>query len=105
MDGVARVWDVVSRGPPVTLSKLPADTLFVEFSRDGRRLVAGTHPEARMWNVADGKPLKTFGQQQAINAVSFSPDGRLLATGSALKELRIFDATRSTSAARGRRRH
>ena len=105
MDGVARLWDVASRAPPVALSRLPADTVFVGFSHDGRRMVAGTHPEARMWNVADGKLVKTFGQQQAINGVSFSPDGRLLAAGSPLKEVRIFDASRSTSADRGRRRH
>jgi WD40 repeat protein len=91
-EGTAQLWDVASRGPPIGLAKLPADTIFVGFSRDGKRVVSGTHPEARIWNVADGKPIKTFGRGQAINGIDFSPDGRLLVAASVLRKVQAFDA-------------
>jgi len=69
----------------------------VVFSGDGATLFAaggqpGVGGEVRQWNVADGKPLRTFkGHQDAIYALAVSPDGTILATGSYDQKIKLWD--------------
>jgi WD40 repeat protein len=81
-----------------TISELRGNVNDVAFSADGSKLVtaageAGLFGEARLWNVADGKLVKTFqGHRDSMYAAALSPDGKLLATGSYDQQIRLWNA-------------
>jgi WD40 repeat protein len=62
------------------------------FAPNGTTLAtAGADKTARLWSVADGKPLATFaGATDAVPSVAFSADGKLLAAAAADKVVRIW---------------
>jgi len=69
----------------------------VAFSADGALLAAaggepGVAGEVRFWNVADGKPVKSFrGHEDAIYALALAPDGKSFATGSYDHDILLWD--------------
>jgi WD40 repeat protein len=69
----------------------------ISFAKDGATLVAsagepGVFGEVRLWNVADGKLLRTFqGHQDSILSAVLSPDGKLLATASYDQQIKLWD--------------
>jgi WD40 repeat protein len=67
----------------------------VAFSKDGKILISGSGKKdktIKLWNVADGKLLKTLkGHQAPINSLSVSPDGRTFASGSDDKTIKLWD--------------
>jgi WD40 repeat protein/predicted Ser/Thr protein kinase len=64
------------------------------FSRDGRRIVTGTHSlTATVWDAANGKEQLTLkGHTEHIHAAVFSTDGRRIVTGSADQTAKLWDA-------------
>jgi WD40 repeat protein/DNA-binding SARP family transcriptional activator/energy-coupling factor transporter ATP-binding protein EcfA2 len=91
MDQTARVWDAASGENLFTLTGHTATVLTVAFSPDGTRLVTGSHDgTARVWDISDdataGQELLTLtghdGWIDYLNNLSFSRDGKRLATGS-----------------------
>jgi WD40 repeat protein len=65
----------------------------VAFSRDGRRIVAGSNDHsARVWDTDTGKELQRYrGHTAAIWGVAFSADGRQLLTGAWDQSIRVWD--------------
>ena len=75
--GESRGWPTAWRSAPTAVTSSPA-------ARTGGAIV---------WDVADGSEVRRLpGHERAAECVAFSPDGRLLATGSWAGVLRIWDA-------------
>jgi WD40 repeat protein len=71
---------------------LPADTAL---SPDGERVVIGNFDEdvARVYDVATGEEILVLpGHRDSVNAVSWSPDGRWIATASRDPFVRVWNA-------------
>jgi len=56
---------------------------------------AGQDRTARLWNVRTGRELMRMGHDEDVNSISFSPDGKILATGSDSSEVQLWDITRT----------
>jgi WD40 repeat protein len=56
----------------------------VEFSKDGRLVLSGSHDNTvKVWDVETAHAIKTFrGHDSWVRACAFSPDGRLVLSGS-----------------------
>lgn len=81
-EGDALIWSFVGGTPPVDLRD-PVDFRVdrASWSPDYRYLLtaACTTAPARLWDAANGRLLRSFGQPNCADA-RFSPDGRLVAT-------------------------
>lgn len=99
------VWKANLRGIPLQrvnfsysdLSKsvfahLSGDILSVAFSPDGTLLATGIDCSITVWQVAESKPLFSLeGHTAWITALSFSPDGQQIASGSHDQTVRFWD--------------
>ena len=80
-----------------TLADICGNVNDVAFSADSSKLIAaageaGLFGEAQLWNVADGKLLKSFrGHRDNLYAVALSPDGKILATGSYDQQIKLWN--------------
>jgi WD40 repeat protein len=76
---------------------MPGRVFDVAFSPDGNRIVAGSSNDGagqvRVYNVADGKELtKIDVSEGGVFAVTFSADGKTIATGGFDGQVRLHDA-------------
>jgi WD40 repeat protein len=82
--GHGHVWDVLTSKPigkPIALNSQIFDA---EFSEDGSRIVIGGYDRvAQMWNTETGtQVVPRLEHQKPVYAVTISPDGSQIATGS-----------------------
>jgi WD40 repeat protein len=83
------VWDVDSKQNVLRLD--PATV--VAWSPHANQLAMATDNTAGVWDVSTGKELLTLrGHQALVSAVAWSPDGSMLATASADKTAKVWDA-------------
>jgi WD40 repeat protein len=69
----------------------------VEFSRDGKTLVAVATEQVRIWNLAGASEKQVLkGHAAAVSSVVFSPEGKLLATSGRDHKLKIWDPNTCT---------
>lgn len=64
----------------------------VEFSRDGKLLISGSHDNTvKVWDAETGKSFKTFrGHDSWVRSVAFSGDGRWVLSGSHDNNARVW---------------
>lgn len=108
-DRIIRVWDTrtglevrsLGRIQPVTALGLSGEgqgaepLLALAFSPDGRRVLAGGFTALRLWDVGDGRELRSIESLPAWpEALAFSPDGAHFAAALNNGMLRIWPAGR-----------
>jgi WD40 repeat protein len=105
-EGVLHQWDAATGRSIVTSSEMRHWFVqSLEVSPDGKRIASGGggsegtlekpdwHGEVKVWDVATGECLLTLrGHKQLVTAVAYSPDGKLLASGSQDNMVRVWDA-------------
>ena len=97
VDGDDRVilWDVSTPNNPVRLGESAASDagwLTVSFSRDGNILAAAGAETVTLFDVSDRSRLIPIGHPSGVrDPVSFAPDGRTLATGTADGAVVLWD--------------
>jgi WD40 repeat protein len=87
------VWDVES-WEVVTAPNLTSSVVnSVAISPDGRQIVAGhnSSPFISMWDAQTGAPTSFQGHTSEVYSISFSPNGRWIASGSADNKIGIYD--------------
>ena len=82
-DGTIELWEVETRQRIATLEGHTHGSTSVSFSSDGTLLASGSWDGmVKLWDVATRQRIATLGHGAKVSAVSFSPDGTLLASAS-----------------------
>jgi WD40 repeat protein len=94
-----RLWDVETGRERRVLKGLGGTILCVHFSPGGKKIAAGNagigpFPTIVVWDVADGESRVAFQSSGRVEILAFSPDGKMLASGSFLdRSLHLWDLT------------
>lgn len=93
-DGVARVFEVGTKDPPLRLEGATSGVTHVAFSPDGDHLAtASLDGVARVYPArAEGRPLVLSGHHAPALSIAWSPDSRLLVTASADRTAKVWSA-------------
>jgi WD40 repeat protein len=98
-DRTVRLWDLATRSQMAVLAGHSGFVYSVAFSPDGRTLFSGGADDARLWDVATGRPCALLPPAErpdwAARDRTHSPDGRVRldpSPGRESSELRISDA-------------
>lgn len=110
-DLTVKLWDVATFN---SLGSFPAYSAYADyagaiaFSRDGKMLASRTGTGAlKLWDVSTGRTLHLYGEQSERAAISvnndrqrtdlvsvaFSPDGKMLASGSGNENAKLWDVS------------
>jgi eukaryotic-like serine/threonine-protein kinase len=101
-DHAVRLWDAAGKPGPV-LQGHGSLVSCVAFSPDGTRIASGSYGRGekprtdftqtvKLWDADTGQLLRTFpGHKGDVRCIAFSPDGKILATGSRDHSIRLWN--------------
>src|SRR5262249_4214194 len=87
-----RLWDAQTGNK---LQEIPLDAL-VAFLPDAQYFVTGGSEKIILWNIKTGKEIRRFAVIGSLDSITFSPDGKTLATGGEDKAIRLWDMQTGT---------
>lgn len=92
-----RIWDVAQR-KLLRFIETPATVLGLDFSPDGKMLVAGDSDSTmRLWDVESGAEIRhQEGHTKKVTAVAYSPDGKVIATAGSDEEVHLWNPKTGT---------
>ena len=92
-DGTIRLWELESgRLRTILAGNLSALLFSLQFSPDGQTLASLNNDEVKLWDVATAQEIVSItGHPNKLEAMVFSPDGKLLATGGHDASVRLWD--------------
>src|SRR5262245_6418242 len=105
-DKTVTVWNVAFQpgqpmaedfGKPVQQFTHGAAVLAAAFAEKGELFTGSTDKTVRQWKVAANAPTRTFQHPNLVDAVAWSPDGKLLATGCHDGNVRVFDVEKNAA--------
>jgi WD40 repeat protein len=93
LDNTARLWDLASGQEVLRLQPRPSKAVkAVAFSSDGQTILTGSWPDAQLWDATTGKALgPPLDHHCGVLQGLFSPDGRIVLTGSADHTAHLWD--------------
>jgi WD40 repeat protein len=94
MSGQATLWDTASGKKIRELdgTLVTSEKRILGFSSDGKTIAAVDGPFIALWNAQDGKRLnRANAHEAAITCIAYTPDGKLLASGSLDKTVRLWN--------------
>jgi WD40 repeat protein len=82
-DYAIRLWDLATGKKLLQIEDHRGSVGGLRFSPDCKTLVSASQDHTvRLWDLATGTEIRRFGDAQYISDLAFSPDGKILATGS-----------------------
>ncbi len=100
LPGVVKVWDVSTGKEVLSFDSPGTGDLLVALSPDGKQLATASSDSrdksegsaVRVAEIPTGKEVCVLKASKPITQVTFSPDGKLLATVSRSREIQVWDA-------------
>lgn len=93
-DRKIKIWDAVTNTNIRTLLGHKQEVNQIDISPDGSKVVsASSDSTCKIWDFKTGNLLSTFGVKDSgeYHSVSWSPSGKLIATGNVLSDLMLWD--------------
>jgi WD40 repeat protein len=91
-ENLVRLWDVASGTQLRSFAGHTSIVAAVAFSPDGTQALSGAWDKTMMlWEVATGRPLRTYHAPDWLEAVAFSADGRSILAGTSDNLVTLWD--------------
>lgn len=101
-DGTTRLWDIASQ-QEISWGNLMGHVRgprLITFSPDEKILASAGGEIIKLWDVVTGKHLATLkGHSGRVNSIAFSPNGKILASGSEDETIKIWEIATGNSIA------
>ena len=90
-DGTIILWDVKTGNRLTTVIGYTQPIRALAFSADSKTLASGDGNEIRLWNVNTRNRIGNFDAAESVDALAFSPDGKMIACGTEDGQIQIWN--------------